>query len=581
MAEMKMVRIEPHAQTTDLSTGLAAEVADPLWMLLRQWQLGELTGDDAGSPVAVDLAASWSPFTRFRADGSTAPGAEPAPVVHLDPAGPTHPLETRVEREFLLDPTAASWTARVETGRALRRLLVAADLKTVADRLAEEYPFEAAGPPDELLHPDDRRYRRLLAPTGGAAGRAPTLDGVKVLGAGALPAHITQGVSAAAVTDALANWRVELGEDWGPLEGKAGPADAWVGDRLEYDFSLAAPPLSARENELVFRAREYDGTGLSWYSLDLDTAPDATLDAADDPGADSVVWTTLPTRLTYPGMPADRFWEFEDGAVQLGRVSAGPTDLARMLAIDFAVVYSPDWFVVPLDLPVGSVARIDWVIVRDTFGTATLVGTPATQTADEKGKQFQPSGADGRDTDNPFMVVLPSALATITSPAREEVTLQRDEVANLGWAIEKWVLGPAGRGTPMPWSRREFELVQPETTDYDIAWRLSTPVAKTWSPLVSVERPDGQVLRKARLLATATGELVGTRSQIMANVENDIRDEEITRAGIQVRIIEQLTRGRDGSTHVWRGRDKRPWRGEVSSALRYDSTSRPPFVRPD
>jgi hypothetical protein len=549
-------------------------------MLLRQWQLGELTGDDAGSPVAVDISASWSPFTRLRADGPTAPGAEPAPVIQLDPAGPAHPLETQVEREFLLDPASAPWTARVETGRALRRLLVAADLVVVADRLAEEFPFEAAGPPDEQLHPDDRRYRRLLVASGGP-GRVPTLDGVKVLTAGDLPAGITEGVSAAAVADVLASWRVELLEDWGPLEGTAGPADAWVGDRLEYDFSLAAPPLSAGEGELVFRAREYDGTGLSWYSLDLDTAPEATLGAVDDLGADSVVWTTLPTRLTYPGMPADRFWEFEDAAVQLGRVSAGPTDLARMVAIDFAIVYSPDWFLVPLELPVGSVARIDWVVVRDTFGTATLVGTPATQTADDKGKQFQPSGADGRDTDNPLMVVLPSALSTITSPAREEVTLQRDEVANLGWAIERWVLGPAGRGSPTPWSRREFELVQPEITDYDLAWRLATPVAKTWVPLVSAQRPDGQVLRKARLLATTTGELVGARSQIMADVENDIRDEEITRAGIQVRIIEQLTRGRDGTTHVWRGRDKRPWRGEASSGLRYDSTTRPPFVRPE
>ncbi len=260
-------------------------------------------------------------------------------------------------------------------------------------------------------------------------------------------------MSAPPLAGALARWRLELEEDWGPLEGRSGPADAWVGDRLEYDFSLVAPPLPAGESELVFRAREYDGTG-SWHSLDLDTAPDATLAAADDPGADSVIWTTLPNRLTYPGMPADRFWEFEDAAVQLGRVSAGPTDLVRMLAIDFAIVYSPDWFLVPLELPVGSVARIDWVIVRDTFGTATLVGTPATQTAEQKGKQFQPSGADGRNTENPFMVVLPSALSTITSPAREEVMLQRDEVANLGWAIERWVLGPAGRGPPTAWSRR-------------------------------------------------------------------------------------------------------------------------------
>ena len=475
---------------------------------------------------------------------------------------------------------SASWTVRVQTGRALRRHLVSADLATVADRLAEELPFEATGPSDDLLHPDERRYRRLLGPVEGPGGRRPALDGVRVLAADALPARATQGVDPDAVAAAMAVWRAELVQDWGPLEGRAGPSAAWVGDRLEYAFSLAAPPLAAGEGEVVLRASAYDGTGLSWSSLDLDTTPGASLGAGDDAGRDAVVTTTLPTRLTYPGMPADRFWEFEDAAVQLGRVTAGPTDLARMLAIDFAVVYSPDWFVVPLDLPVGSVARVEWVVVRDTFGVATLVGTSTTQTADEKGKQFQPSGTDGRDTDNPLLVVLPSALATLTSPAREEVTLQRDEVANLGWAIEKWVLGPSGRGTPTPWSRRQLDLVQPEITDYDVAWRLATPVPSTWSPLVSVERPDGQVLRKARLLATDTGALHGARSQVMADVGDDIRDEEITRSGVQVRMLEQLTRAPDGTTHVWRGRDKRPWRGEVSSGLRYDSTTRPPFLSP-
>ena len=59
-------RIEPHARTTDLDAGLAAEVADPLWFLLRQLQLGELTGDDGGAPVAIDLSASYMVGDRWR-----------------------------------------------------------------------------------------------------------------------------------------------------------------------------------------------------------------------------------------------------------------------------------------------------------------------------------------------------------------------------------------------------------------------------------------------------------------------------------------------------------------------------------
>ena len=34
-------RLEPYGRTLDLEGGLRAEVHDPLWMLGRQWQLGE------------------------------------------------------------------------------------------------------------------------------------------------------------------------------------------------------------------------------------------------------------------------------------------------------------------------------------------------------------------------------------------------------------------------------------------------------------------------------------------------------------------------------------------------------------
>ena len=30
-------RVEPHASSSDIDAGLAAEIADPLWFVLRQW----------------------------------------------------------------------------------------------------------------------------------------------------------------------------------------------------------------------------------------------------------------------------------------------------------------------------------------------------------------------------------------------------------------------------------------------------------------------------------------------------------------------------------------------------------------
>ena len=41
-------RLEGRPRTRDFDRALRAEVRDALWMLTRQWQLGEFRGDDAG-----------------------------------------------------------------------------------------------------------------------------------------------------------------------------------------------------------------------------------------------------------------------------------------------------------------------------------------------------------------------------------------------------------------------------------------------------------------------------------------------------------------------------------------------------
>lgn len=582
-------RVEPHARTMDISVGLAAEVADPLWFLLRQWQLGELTGDDGGTPVAVDIATSWSRFSRIRPEGRAEPGA----ATPLDPD--IGPFERVVEREALLrpdQPEATPWVSAVHAGRSLRRHLVRHGLEAVGRRLVQQLGGDTAftpppGPaPDGAVEgPDEARYRALLS--------GKVLDGVKLLNVvratGSLPATVVGDASPADVQDALEAWQEELAAEWGIAEAGSSLPDTWVRDRLEYAFSIAAPPLPVDADvadqstaEVVLRAADYDGTGLAWHSLDLDREQTHALGAEQDTDpalTGSRVNTVLATPLVYPGMPADRYWQFEDSAVALGRATAGPTDLARMLAIDFALVYSPDWFLAPVELPVGCVGRIDWVVVRDTFGAATLVGTSQTQAGDGAGRQFQPSNATGDEGDNPLLVVLPSALATLTSEPQEDVALQRDEVANVAWSIEKCVLGPSGRGVPRPWFRAEF-IPPPASSveEYELVWRLATPVAPSWTPLVSIlQEPDHpKVLRKARLLETTTNAQRSAKSQIIRDVDRDIRDEEVTRAGVQVRMVEQLARWYDGRSYVWRGREKRPWRGEAASGLRFDDTTPKP-----
>ena len=44
-------RLEGRPRTHDFDRALKAEVRDALFMLTKQWQMGEFVGDDAASPV--------------------------------------------------------------------------------------------------------------------------------------------------------------------------------------------------------------------------------------------------------------------------------------------------------------------------------------------------------------------------------------------------------------------------------------------------------------------------------------------------------------------------------------------------
>src|SRR5687767_13171892 len=80
-------RLEGRPRTQAFDRSLRAEVRDGLWMLARQWQMGELLADDAGAPVLAQMRMDYSRLTKVRLG--------PDPVEPLvDPL----PLETRAER---------------------------------------------------------------------------------------------------------------------------------------------------------------------------------------------------------------------------------------------------------------------------------------------------------------------------------------------------------------------------------------------------------------------------------------------------------------------------------------------------
>src|SRR5262245_22372454 len=88
------MRLEPGSRTGDMSSGLQARIYDPLWLLARQWQVGEFQGEDNGSPAKASFQAESAQLTRFHA-GAIPPNT----IVKGTPYASEIPLETLVECE--------------------------------------------------------------------------------------------------------------------------------------------------------------------------------------------------------------------------------------------------------------------------------------------------------------------------------------------------------------------------------------------------------------------------------------------------------------------------------------------------
>jgi hypothetical protein len=304
--------------------------------------------------------------------------------------------------------------------------------------------------------------------------------------------------------------------------------------------------------------------------------------------------TVIPSPVTFRGMPAPRWWEFEDAAVDFGAVEPDPQDLARMLMLEFAISYGNDWFVVPLDLPVGSLCRITSVIVTDTFGVRTLIPSisGSTHPAASAWRMFTHSADRAaasslsnalRPPDQFFLA--PTLMQTLEGKPLEEVLFLRDEMANLAWGVEGTVEGPSGRAVDRRQvyaERQPSAPAQSGTRDDALVWRVATDVPDYWIPLIPVKiyKNSGAITfrRGATIRPDGSRNTQSAQSRVlMPDPQNklDIFEEEIPREGARVTRSFQYARWFNGAPLLWIGRRKKPGRGEGSSGLKFDTAKKP------
>jgi hypothetical protein len=586
-------RLEGRPRTERFQRALQAEVRDALWLLTRQWQMGEFAGDDAASPITAKVQVDATRLRRFRA------GQHP-----VEPFDDGMPLEARVEAR------PVTWTQsgrdmaldlRLVLGRQWLKMLAGLGVGDVTGAFAARYPLHDPDPAD----PADAPYAahpEVLAAQRAVAGRR--MDGWKLYLAllGDPPGHAWDGIPALdglrAEVDALADrfvvWCQRLIYQPG--------ATAWTPDRLEYQFAVSAPAV---DDEHVFVAEQYHHGYLDWYSLDADTgagALDPSHPASESGLPESVVQVLLPAPMTFEGMPHTRWWTFEDGRTNFGDVNPDTTDVGKLLLMEFALLAANDWFLVPFTVAAGSVAQVRGIAVTDVFGERTWVeAAGAGEEADwQRWAMFSPSARDDAHTAASTAVVLPpTAVVVGDGDPVEDVMLVRDEIANLVWAVERTVPLPTGTSKPGADAARETrELFEAELVRRLGAPPTPPPLAETaagryevmssvpehWVPFLPVhvdgDNREVQLQRGAipRLLAgDPEPRKIRPRTSLLRHglepaphAAYFLHEEEVPRAGVQVTQRFERTRWRDGRVWLWLAARKQTGRGEGSSGLAFD-----------
>jgi hypothetical protein len=271
-------------------------VHDPLWLLARQWQLGEFEGEDAGTPLTVRVATHSVTVDRWAPGEDTEGRAFSREEQDL--------LEPMVEREPIAPP-GPGLRPRAEAGAALLAALDEAGLGS--HRLA--FVDHCALDLEALQHPGgdhatlDPQWGRLVRLLGGREIADGELICQAFEAAGGLPPWLepTDAAEGPALLAVVGPWLAWYRAEVSP---PAGGDDAWVGERLEYRFRIGA-------GATVLSAPAHGGGDIDWHTFDA--APDAILSepvGAPPPRAESrQVHNLLASPLRYPGMPSDRLWE--------------------------------------------------------------------------------------------------------------------------------------------------------------------------------------------------------------------------------------------------------------------------------
>lgn len=598
-------RLEARPRANDFDRALKAEVRDALWMLTKQWQMGEFRGDDAGSPAFAKVQMSATKITKYQAKENI-----------VQDYNNDLPLEAMVEQkkiQFRQGGQKASIDIRLLMGRQWIKMIKSSfPYKDYINR----FTFAIPNPNVEsdafiIAHLEAWQYIDAIA--------EKSMDGF------AFYEYLNDNDPTHTAASILSGLTPDETESVNKLEAKfktwyerlfLQPNDdknnAWESSKMEYNFNVSAPE---NNGEKVLVVDEYYHGHLDWYNMDIAPkkktlpllGPPKILENTEE-CATRKTYSFFPTPLSFDGMPDTRWWRFEDGNVNFCDIKPDTQDVNKLMFMEFGLVYANDWFIVPFTLPAGSIASVKGLSVTNVFGEKTWVEA-AGKGDDEswnrwnmfslniKGKQNTPA-----DTS---LLILPTVEKIQEGRPLEEVVFIRDEVANMVWAIEKKIPLPTGSTKNGAEGANELKsfyqrildnknevdgLPPPDLTlqenEAKIRFEIMNTVPENWIPFIAV-RVEGTARRirlqrasMPRILENDTAgnsKKIKPRTQLLREGLDDlivepyfINEEEIPQAGINVYQTYQRARWYDGKVVTWFGARKQTGRGEGHSGLAFD-----------
>ena len=549
-------RFEVSPRNADSSSALKAQVWDALWMLTRQWQLGEFIGDDAGSLAFTNLSLNCNYLNT------------PLNV----------PLETLVEQQPVFENTsnrAINLQLRLQMGYYWLKLLEKNGLGSEAASFINNAAYQL--PTDVARERDAEQVNTLVSGKcfdGWLFYKEKYEEEERFDNAGQNKAKM-QGLF-----KKMQAWYERC------IKQPQGNNNNWQPENLEYNFSTEMSVKSLTDNtskHYKLGTKEYYQGRLDWFNFEIQPVDDNNENkVARQPTTvtypDAKGCNLIPGPVSFDGMPEKRYWAIEDAHTNFASVKPDKLDLGKMALIEFALIYSNDWHLVPVKLPIGSFLQVKQLGVVDSFGKKTVIpymGNSLQNTWDE----WQFFALNNATADKLPGLLLPPAVGVVQhSKPLEEVVLIRDEVANLIWGIETIVPGALGNGIP---GREVGTQEQKRSNGTVLTYQAQTAVPKNWIPFIAVKHPtiaSRVIARRGSMLDENNERIRPFTALLRKGIDNnnkqtssyDIDENEVGREGATIRKAYQRTRWTNGEVYVWLSIQKTAGKGEGNSALKFD-----------